>query len=146
MRKRIFIAISVIVAIGCLMVWDVYENKKQEAVAMAKAEKIHTVSDILKNTDFNVDETTLAINNVAVENEEQRTQIINELANLKLQESKNFYPWEQATLVHITADKKYAMYVFEKEKNIFFRTGQHSISYDIVNGESFFNALNKINQ
>ncbi|WP_155593832.1 hypothetical protein [Lysinibacillus cavernae] len=141
MRKRIFITISVLAVVIGLMAWDVYENNKQEALAIAKAQKIHTVSDILKNPDFNVQITTLDINNVAVENEVQQKRIIHALANLKLQESKNFYPWEQATRVDIKADKEYSMYVFEKEKNIFFMTGEHSISYDIVNGENLFEAL-----
>ncbi len=154
MRKRtMLIAVGAIVIIVGFMGWDMYENKKKETAAIAKMEKMYTASDILKDANFSVEETAISIrpvpheaHKIVVENEEHRKQIIKELADLKLRESDNFYPFEQGDTVQLTLNKEYSMFVFEKEKNIFFQTGEHSVSYDIVDGESFFNALNKVSQ
>ena len=51
MRKRnIFIKVAVLITSIIFMGLDVYENKEREA--LAKAERIYTISDILKDADF----------------------------------------------------------------------------------------------
>ena len=147
------ITVGAIAIIVSFMGWDMYENKKKETAALAKAEKIYPTSDILKDADFSIEDTAISIRpiphkpkTIVVKNEEHRKQIIKELTDLKLQESENFYPFEQGDTVQLTLNKEYSMFVFAKEKNIFFQTGEHSVSYDIVDGESFFKALNKVSQ
>lgn len=82
MRKRsIFIVIFVVIVSLALMGLDVYENKK-EATLKAEAEKIYTVSDIMKDADFNADKMKLGIGiidgniedyeTIFIEEEEQR--------------------------------------------------------------------------
>ncbi|MFJ5566784.1 hypothetical protein [Lysinibacillus xylanilyticus] len=52
MRKRnIFITVAVLITSIILMGLDVYENKEREALAKAEAERIYTISDILKDAD-----------------------------------------------------------------------------------------------
>ncbi|MFJ7983536.1 hypothetical protein ACIQ1D_25240 [Lysinibacillus xylanilyticus] len=82
MRKRnIFITVAVLITSIILMGLDVYENKEREALAKAEAERIYTISYILKDADFNK-KPTLNIRTVVstplepllksnVENEEQ---------------------------------------------------------------------------
>lgn len=166
MRKRIFITISILaVAIG-LMAWDMYENKefkKQEAIAKAESEKIYTVADILKDADFN-QTPTLNIGTVVttfqepfpiiIENEEQQKQIMDAIKNLQLKQTKEVTALENTDyLIDLTLNKKYTLYVFEKENQI--RLSDNDIStdsakeylyyYTILNGgDEFFDALKSI--
>ena len=153
MKKRTkLITVCAIVIIVGFMGLDIYENKKMEMAAIAKKEKVYTASDILKDANFSVEETAISIrpvpyefHKIVIEKEEHRKQIIKELADLKFKESDNIYPFEQGYTVQLTLNKEYNMFVFEKEKNIFV-DDERGGSYDIVDGESFFKALNKVSQ
>jgi len=52
-KRNIFITVAVLITSIILMGLDVYENKEWEALAKAGAERIYTISDILKDADFN---------------------------------------------------------------------------------------------
>lgn len=153
MRKRTLLAFGTIAIIISFMAWDIYENKKKETAAIAQAEKIYTTSDILKDADFNVEETAFTIrpfpyeeNEIVVENNEQRKQIIEKLANLKLQESTKSYPFKNSKMIQLKLNKEYDLFLFEKEKNIYFPNSENSNSYDIVDGDDFFELLTNVSQ
>ncbi|MFJ5764517.1 hypothetical protein ACIP9C_04090 [Lysinibacillus sp. NPDC093210] len=167
MRKRtIFIVIGVVLICIALMGLDVYENKKREAALKAEAEKIYTVSDIMKDANFGDENATLHIGAVVVtlqepfptikiENVDQKKRIINELNKLQLKQIKGFTSLEKtAYLIDIALNKEYTLYVFENEKQIRFldyddSTGsakEYLYYYTILNGEDFFEALKDLTQ
>ncbi|QPQ36753.1 hypothetical protein [Lysinibacillus sp. JNUCC-52] len=165
-KRRIFLIIAVGVISVVLMGLDVYENKKRDAALKAEAEKIYTVSDIMKDANFSDENATLYIgavvatlqepfNTIKVENPVQKKRIIDELNNLQLKQIKGFTSLEKtAYLIDIKLNKNYTLYVFENEKQIRFldfddSTGSESeylYYYTILNGDDFFNALKNLTQ
>ncbi|MGE7844127.1 hypothetical protein ACQKNX_25585 [Lysinibacillus sp. NPDC093712] len=167
MRKRtIFIVISVVLVSIALMGLDIYENKTREAALKAEAEKVYTVSDIMKDANFGDENATLYIGAVVatlqepfptikIENVDQKKRIINEINKLQLKQIKGFTSLEKtAYLIDITLNKEYTLYVFENEKQIRFldyddSTGsvkEYLYYYTILNGEDFFEALKDVTQ
>lgn len=167
MRKRnIFIAV-VLVACVCLMGLDVYENKKHEAIAKAESERIYTVSDILKDADFN-EKPTVDIRAILskpleqhpvinIENEEQQKRIISAINNLQLKQRKDDVPLslnEVDYFINIELNKEYALHIYEKQKQIHFINlsdapkvdDEYLYSYTILNGDEFFDTIKDIIQ
>ncbi|KOP78131.1 hypothetical protein AMS59_13590 [Lysinibacillus sp. FJAT-14745] len=164
MRKRnIFITVVLITSIA-LMGLDVYENKKQEAIAKTESERIYTVSDILKDADFN-EKPTLNIRAVVstllephpiinVENEEQQKRIMDAINNLQLKKTNDATPLKDVDyLINIKLNKEYALHVFEKKKQIQLLDlnndsteidDEYLYYYTILNGDEFFDALKDI--
>ncbi len=169
MRKRkIFITVAVLITTIFLMGLDVYENKEREAIAKAEkaeSERIHTISDILKDADFNK-KPTLSIRTVIttllepvhttnVENEKQQKRIMSAINNLQLKQSKdvNFLK-DVDYFISMELNKEYAIHVYEKKKQIDFINlsdapkvdDKYLPSYTILNGDEFFDALKDITQ
>lgn len=160
MKKRILLILAffITILIG-LTGWKIYDNneaeteieKEPEIVTTSKPQKIYTVADIFKDADFSAEETTLSIqltpgesDKIFIENKEQRNQIINELVNLKLQLSPNLYPFTEASLIKVTLmDKRYSMFLYEKENNIFFINAENTNAYHITDGEKLYKLLNE---
>lgn len=150
MKKRTaLITIGIVSSIIAFMIWDIYEDKKIKAAA----EKIYTMSEVLNDADFNVEETAIIIRpikdetlRINIENEEERNQFIKNITNLKLKKSTGSHQYKEGIFIQLTLNKKYFMYVFEKEKSILIQTNENSGSYDIVNSERFFEELNKFIQ
>jgi len=160
MKKHtlLIVAFFITIFVG-LTGWKIYDNKgnetetetEPEIVATSNPPKIYTVADILKDADFSVEETALIINpdlsdnqNIIVENEEQRKRFINELANLKLKKSVHSYLLSESKYIKVTLNKDYSFHLFEKEKNIFFSGDKIGVTYDIVEGEGFFEILDEV--
>ncbi|MFJ5565703.1 hypothetical protein [Lysinibacillus xylanilyticus] len=166
-RKRNIIITVVLIASIALMGLDVHENKKQEAFAKAESDrfnKIYTVSDILKDADFN-EKLTLNISSIVstldepyprlnVENEEQQKQIIDAINNLQLKRTKDATPFVDVDyIINIKLNKEYALNVFEKKKQIRFLDLSNESTevedeyldyYTILNGDEFFDILKGI--
>ena len=156
MRKRIMLPIVSLVIIWLSVgAWQTYQIQKAEAAA---AQKIYTVSDIFKDADIfkgaDFDSEKAKISHLellpteiftVIEDEERKKQIVKELNELKLRKSENFYPYrEEGTRLVIELDgKEYLMFLFEEEKNIFFGA-KYDFSFDVTNGEEFFNLLHEI--
>ncbi|MEK5333730.1 hypothetical protein [Lysinibacillus sp. FSL W8-0992] len=151
MRKRsIFIVIFVVIVSLALMGLDVYENKKREATLKAEAEKIYTVSDIMKDADFNADKMKLGIGiidgniedyeTIFIEEEEQRKKIVHNFQNLQLQISNNIYMLSDADYwFKIKSNKDYYIYIFKDKKEICFSSDTRY--FKILNSDEFFNTL-----
>ncbi len=151
MRKRtIFIIIGVVLLCIVLMGLDVYENKKREAALKAEAEKVYTVSDIMKDADFNADKMKLGIGiidgdiedyeTIFIEEEEQRKKIVHNFQNLQLQISNNIYMLSDADYwFKIKSNKDYYIYIFKDEKEICFSSDTRY--FKILNSDEFFNTL-----
>jgi len=167
MRKRNIFITVVLVACVSLMGLDVYENKKQEAIAKAESERIYTVSDILKDADFN-ERPTLDFRAILskplehhpvinIENEEQQKRIISAINNLQLKQRKDDIPPSLNDVdyfINIKLNKEYALHIYEKKKQIYFINlsdapkvdDEYLYSYTILNGDEFFDALKDIIQ
>lgn len=151
MRKRMmFVVIACIVV--SFMGWDIYENNEKEKVALARDKKIYTISEILGENEFNAQESHVRI----IENsskdggriekeEEQREQIIEELSNLMLKESKEIPQLDNKKLISITLNKDHLLYVLEKEQHIQVVDYKEGIPqhFAIINGEDFFKSINE---
>lgn len=151
MRKRtIFILMGVVIISIVLMGLDVYENKKREAALKAEAEKIYTVSDIMKDADFSTDNMKLGIGiingniedyeTIFIEDAEQLKQIVHHLHNLQLQISTNIYMLSDADYwLKVKSNEDYSMYIFKDEKEICFNSDTRC--FKIINSDEFFNSI-----
>jgi len=156
--RTIFAILGAFVIFFSFVGWKVYDHNKTEAkeeAALAKktfrASDVFNDADIFKGADFNAQETKVVVlkltpepYSTTVEDEEQKKRIIKELSQLTLRKSKHFYDYEKATRFLIEMpEKSYSIYVFEEERNFFF-DATLDYSFDVENGESFFNLLNEL--
>ncbi|KOS66308.1 hypothetical protein AEA09_18925 [Lysinibacillus contaminans] len=169
MKKRTMLKIvGVFAIIISFMVWDVYENKelkKQEAIAKAEFEKVHTVSDIFDIADSNEKLTSLEILLIASEqlihvmktkesilppkinvtDEKQQKRIIDAINNLQVQKTRDFFgTLETDYTIIINSNEEYILNVSEEKKQIEFvgSNDEFFYQYKILKGDDeFFDAL-----
>lgn len=176
MKKRTMLKIvGVFTIIISLMVWDVYENKelkKQEAIAKAEFEKVHTISDIFDTADSNEKLTSLEIllieseqlihvmkteesilpPKINVTDEKQKKRIMDAINNLQVQKTRDFFGTLETDYT-IIINKEYVLNVSEEKKQIEFvgsvddskRNDEFLYQYKVLKGDDeFFDALNDI--
>lgn len=172
MKKRTMLKIvGVFVIVISLMVWDVYENKelkKQEAIAKAEFEKVHTVSDIFDTANSNEKLTSLEIllidseqliqvmktgksilpPKINVTDEKQQKRIMDAINNLQVQKTRDFFgTLETDYTIIIKSNEEYSLNVSEEKKQIEFlgSNDEFLYQYKILKGDDeFFDALNDI--
>ncbi|TKI71644.1 hypothetical protein FC756_04525 [Lysinibacillus mangiferihumi] len=151
-KRRIFLIIAVAVISVVLMGLDVYENKKRDAALKAEAEKIYTVTDILKDADFSEDNIKLGIGiikgniedyeTIFIEDEEQQKQLLHHLQNLQFQISNNIYMLSDADYwMKINSDEDYYIYIFNDGKEI--RLDNDTRYFNILNNDEFSDILQR---
>lgn len=176
MKKRTMLTIvGVFTIIIGLMIWDVYENKelkKQEAIAKAEFEKVHTVSDIFDTAYSNEKLTSLEIllieseqlidvmktkesilpPKINITDEKQQKRIMDAINNLQVQKTRDFFGTLETDYT-IFINKEYVLNVSEDKKQIEFvglvddskGNDEFLYQYKILKGnDEFFDALNEI--
>lgn len=152
-KRRIFLIITVAVISVVLMGLDVYENKKREVALKEEAEKIYTVTDILKDADYSADNIKLGIGiikgniedyeTILIEDEEHQKQLVDHLQNLHFQISNNIYMLSDADYwLKINSNENYYyIYIFNDGKEI--RLDNDTRYFNILNSEEFSDILQR---
>lgn len=151
MKKRIFLtAICALIIFGSFMGGRLYESKQNTIANQEKSENIYTVKDILTEADFDIEGTELSYRPDTLEShafvinaEEERKQIIKELLDLEFIPSAMIYNFKEGGTMKLNLNQNYTIFVYEHEKNMYFRDDSNEIhSYNIINPDKFFDLLN----
>ncbi len=136
-------------------------SPSEDPAALAEQEddeENYTMSQLFDDSNFN-DTTVLNVNvlddkglikqNLMIENEIHKKEILNEFLKLKVRKLKNAYILPNADYqVIITTEKEISMFVMKEEKRVFFllpQQGKESY-FEMLNGDKFFAELDNVIQ